>query len=44
MRSALSLALSVAASATLPAAFALFLAITASLRGKYKLFLGHTKD
>ena len=44
MRSMRILALSVAASATLPAAFALFLAIGASLRGKYKLFLGHTKD
>ncbi len=35
MRSVRILALSVAASATLPAAFALFLAIGASLRGKY---------
>jgi hypothetical protein len=37
MRSILSLALSLAVSATLPSAFALFLAITASLKGKYKL-------
>jgi hypothetical protein len=47
MRSVLSFALSLAVSATLPTAFALFLAMTASLKTKYRqktLFLQDWRD